>query len=80
MTQKEILRFALEGIDREIDREKEINRLYFIDHQEDCEIAQNHIANLEEKFDEVCRKLAEIEQTERKWYNKLKNKIAQQKN
>lgn len=80
MTQKEILRFALEGIDREIDREKEINRLYFIDHQEDCEIAQKHIADLEEKFDEVCKKLAEIEQTERKWYNRIKNKIAQQKN
>lgn len=80
MSQKEILKFALEGINTEIDREKEINRLYFIDHNEDCEIAQRNIAELTEKYNTVTKMLAEIEQTEQKWYNKIKNRIAQQKN
>lgn len=80
MTQKEILKYAMVGIKTEINREKAINQLCFIDNGKDNEIAQRHIAELTEKYNTVKKMLKDIEEAERKknakWYNKIKNKIA----
>jgi hypothetical protein len=78
MTQKEILRHALIGIKTELDREKAINQLCYIESQRENEIAQRHIAELTEKYNTVKNMLKEIQEAEQKknskWYNKIKNK------
>jgi hypothetical protein len=76
MTQKEILKYAINGIKAELNHEKAINQL--------CggsnEIALRHIASLTEKLDTTEKMLADLEEAEQKrankWYNKIKNKVA----
>ena len=84
MTQKEILKYAMAGIKAEFDREKAINQLCFIECGTENEIAKRHLAELTEKYCTVKKMIDEIEEAEQrkksKWYNRIKNKIAQQKN
>lgn len=76
MTQKEILKYAMVGISTEINREKAINQLCFIENGKDNEIAQRHITELTEKYKTVKQMLADLEEAEQKkankWYNRIK--------
>lgn len=80
MTQKEILKYAMEGVKTEFDREQKINQLCYIESQEDNPIALRHMAELKEKYKTLKKMLADLEEAEQKkankWYNKIKNKIA----
>ena len=76
MTQKEILKYSINGIRAELNHEKAINQLCGGNNG----IALKHIAELTEKLNTVKKMLADLEEAEQKknnkWYNKIKNKVA----
>jgi malate synthase len=76
MTQKEILKYAINGIKAEINHERAINQIGGGKN----EIALRFIAELTEKLNTTEKMLADLEEAEQKkankWYNKIKNKRA----
>lgn len=53
MTQLEILKYALYGVNEKMNREERLNDLYKQTHGHDSELYKRRIAKLQKKFDEI---------------------------